>query len=161
TASAARAEPTAATTRKNEKNPRRVIRSVESDRNICVDAGMTRKSPTNRSSRKAPAQSSKAAAKLPSRTTTVWVSFVAAMTLVGGMLLLVDGRPSPRMDGFSLSPLAATGPTSIAESITQTQRPLDTDRWQAIVIHHSGAMWGSNVSIAAEHEAMGFKGLGH
>ncbi len=98
---------------------------------------------------------------MPSRATTVWVSFVAAMTLVGGMLLLIDGRPSPRTDGLTLSPLAATGPASVAESITRTRRPLDGERWQAIVIHHSGQMWGSASSIAAEHEAIGFKGLGH
>ncbi len=97
------------------------------------------------------------------RAKLVWVSFLAAMTVVGGMLMLIDGRPVPRIDGLSLSPLAATGwqrgPSS--DPIRITRRELDHARWQAIVIHHSGSTVGSPASIEAENQSRNLKGLGH
>jgi hypothetical protein len=97
------------------------------------------------------------------RVRVVWISFLGAMTLTGGLLLLLDGRPVPRIDGLSLSPLAAaTGVGSgVADPVFQTRRPLDRQRWQAIVIHHSGSTAGSPATIEREHEARSFKGLGH
>ncbi len=97
------------------------------------------------------------------RVRVVWVSFLGAMTLAGGMLLAIDGRPSPRSDGVSLSALAAAttiGSTS-SDPLTQTRKPLDTARWQAIVIHHSGSTRGDPTSIEKEHRDAGFKSLGH
>ncbi len=93
---------------------------------------------------------------------------MAAMTLAGGMLFLLDGKPAPRADGLSLSPLAAATTIGVAptagqrvDPVTQTHVPLDTQRWQAIVVHHSGSMIGSPLSIAREHETRGIRGLGH
>jgi hypothetical protein len=83
------------------------------------------------------------------------------MTAVGGLLLLLDERPAPRLDGLSLPPLVATGSASDIESIFGTRAPLNRSRWTGIVIHHSGATAGSPASIAAEHEALNFRGLGH
>jgi len=93
----------------------------------------------------------------------VWISFMGAMTLVGGMLLLLDGRPVPRVDGVSLSPLAATtwGPAATTDPVLTTRRALDKERWQAVVIHHSGSTVGTPASIEAEHQARNLKGLGH
>ena len=94
----------------------------------------------------------------------VWVCFLGAMTLVGGLLLMLDGRPVPRLDGLSLPALAAATSSSepaASDPIFQTRRPLDKTRWQAIVIHHSGSTVGSPASIEREHEARNFKGLGH
>lgn len=97
----------------------------------------------------------------PKRAHVVWISFLAAMTLVGGTLLALENRPSPRLDGRSLAPLlASVGPTGV-ESITRTRAPLNTGNWRAIVIHHSGSAVGSHATIAAEHEARNAKGLGH
>ena len=87
------------------------------------------------------------------------------MTLVGGMLLLVDGRPVPRMDGMSLSPLASATTIGTANNdddpVTQTRVPLNTRQWQAIVIHHSGSPFGTPASITKEHQDHGLQGLGH
>lgn len=83
------------------------------------------------------------------------------MTLVGGLLLVLDGRPVPRTDGFSLSPLAATSWGSATDPILATRRPLDQQRWQAIVIHHSGSSLGTPASIEADHQARNLRGLGH
>ncbi len=98
------------------------------------------------------------------RVKAVWISFLGAMTVLGGVLLAIDGRPSPRTDGLSLSPLAAAttiGATRGSDPLTQTRVPLDKARWQAIVIHHSGAPKGDPAMIEAEHESRQFKGLGH
>ena len=98
------------------------------------------------------------------RAQVVWISFLGAMTAVGGLLLVVGGKPTPRADGLSLSPLAAAttiGSAETVDPVTQTRVGLDRARWQAIVIHHSGSPVGSPVSIAKEHEARGIRGLGH
>ncbi len=95
------------------------------------------------------------------RTKVVWLSLLGAMTMVGGMLLAVEGRPAPRVDGLAFAPLAAAGEPNSLETIFRTQQPLDTRRWQGIVIHHSNGPLGSPATIGAEHEAMGLRGLGH
>ena len=80
-----------------------------------------------------------------SRVQIVWVSFLGAMTLAGGLLLLIDGKPTPRTDGLSLSPLAAATTVGSVSSdpLTQTRAPLNHAKWQAIVIHHSGVDEGT------------------
>lgn len=106
----------------------------------------------------------KSAAVDPRRIRAVWISFIAAMTVVGGTLLLLDGRPVPRVDGMSLSPLAATSWGAVpaaSDPITSTRVALDSKRWQAIVIHHSGSTVGTPASIEAEHQARNLRGLGH
>lgn len=98
------------------------------------------------------------------RVKAVWISFLGTMTVLGGALLALDGKPSPRTDGLSLSPLAAAttiGTTRGTDPLTQTRVALDKGRWQAIVIHHSGAPKGDAAGIEAEHQSRNFKGLGH
>ena len=95
------------------------------------------------------------------RAKIVWGSLLGAMTMVGGPLLLLEGKPAPRVDGLSLAPLAAATGPSIPEATLQTLRPLDRANWKGIVIHHSGSQLGSPASIQAEHEARNFRGLGH
>ncbi len=115
--------------------------------------------------RRTSSSKSRATKKSPSggaaRAKVVWVSLVAAMTVVGGALVAIEGRPAPRADGLSLSPLVASGAPSTVESVFRTNQPLDRARWTGIVIHHSGSSIGSAVSIASEHEAMNLRGLGH
>lgn len=94
------------------------------------------------------------------RARAVWLSLLASMTLVGGLLLLLDGRPAVRNDGVSL-PLAVAGNVSAMEPIFRTRLPIPTGQWQAIVIHHSGSPVGSAATLEAEHRSRGFKGLGH
>jgi hypothetical protein len=114
---------------------------------------MSRK-PTRRTKRKP--QHSAAA-----RTRTVWTSLLLAMTGVGGMLWMLQGGPSPRLDGLALPAMvAAAGPSSI-EAVFQTRAKVDAQRWQAIVIHHSGAPFGGPGSIEAQHRAMNLDGLGY
>ena len=98
------------------------------------------------------------------RARIVWVSFLASMTAVGGLLMLLDKGKVPRTDGLTLSPLAVAsgvGLSGTTDPVFETRRPLDGNRWQAIVIHHSGSITGSPASIEREHEARSLKGLGH
>lgn len=100
------------------------------------------------------------------RVAVVWVCFLVAMTLAGAMFFGLSGGPAPRTDGVSLSALAATTiGGSGSPNLTQTRRPLDAARWQAIVIHHSGSAKGDPASIEREHKAQHVNGqtngLGH
>lgn len=72
---------------------------------------------------------------------------MASMTLAAGLLVLLDGGPSLRIDGFSLVPMvSATGDRSI-ESVFDTRSALDTGRWRRVVIHHSATPVGTAASI--------------
>jgi len=83
------------------------------------------------------------------------------MTLVGGSLLALQGRPAPRLDGLSLSAPVAAMTRAPTEAALNTRVPLDRDRWTGIMIHHSGSNAGSAASIQAQHERLNFRGLGH
>jgi len=95
------------------------------------------------------------------RARVVWAALVASMTGVGGLLLALDGRPTPRLDGLALiAPVPAAGAATL-DAVFNTRRPLDRGRWQGIVIHHSGALHGSASSLAAEHASQRVAGLGY
>jgi hypothetical protein len=90
----------------------------------------------------------------------VWGVLVASMTLAAGLLVLLDGGPSPRIDGFSLVPMvSATGDRSIG-SVFDTRSALDTGRWRRIVIHHSASPVGTAASIKS-HAGLGKDGGYH
>lgn len=91
----------------------------------------------------------------------VWLALLAATTSVAGLLMALDGKPTPRLDGLALSaPLDATTPTGI-ETIFKTRSELDRANWDGIVIHHSSSPHGSFAQLASDHEQRGLAGLGH
>lgn len=93
------------------------------------------------------------------RSHVVWASLLASMTCVGGLLLASEGNPRPS----ALPPaveLTRTDAASMSDVLV-TPTPLDHERWQGIVIHHSGSVSGSADSIARAHEEQGLRGLGH
>ena len=95
------------------------------------------------------------------RTQIVWLSLLAAMTGLGGLLLTLDGNRAPRLDGLALArPIIASGPSTI-DLVFDTRTPVESGRWDGIVIHHSGQMLGSAAGIAREHESRGLHGLGY
>lgn len=93
------------------------------------------------------------------RTRNVWAALIASMTGVGGLLLAIDGPPSPSLDGVAL--VAATADAPSIEAIYRTRTALSPERWDGIVIYDSGAMHGSAATLAAEHKARNLHGLGH
>lgn len=95
------------------------------------------------------------------RAGVVWTALAVAMTAVAGLFFALDRSVAPRMDGVALPPLVASaGPTNV-EAVLQTRVPLDQQRWDAIVIHHSGSPVGTPASIEAQHKALNYKGLGY
>lgn len=96
------------------------------------------------------------------RTQVVWLSLLAAMTVAGGALLAID---APRAGSGAGIALAASTQTTNAPSIgsifDRLDVPLANGRWQRVVIHHSGAPFGSADTIAAEHTSKGLQGLGY
>lgn len=112
-------------------------------------------------SKKARRSKGKKTAQAPARSRIVWGAFMAAMTTVGGLFWVLQGGPAPRLDGLALPPMvAAAGPSSI-EAVFKTRAPIQNRRWQAIVIHHSGAAYGTPATIEAQHRARNLDGLGY
>ncbi len=93
------------------------------------------------------------------RSHVVWIALVASMTLVGGILLLSE-RQAGALRGSLPAAVATTAPRSF-DAIYLTRAEVETDRWQGIVIHHSGSISGSPDSIDREHQDQGLVGLGY
>lgn len=94
--------------------------------------------------------------RLSRRTRVVWGAFGAAMALACGVLVLGDAqgpRPVPAM--------AVVNAAGSDAGMAPREAPLDRGRWNAIVIHHSGAPAGDAASIARMHGAEGLAGLGY
>lgn len=90
------------------------------------------------------------------------MTLLVAMTGVGGLLALLQGDKSPRLDGIALAAaIPAEGPTALINSVFNTRAPLESGQWLGIVIHDSGSTTGSAASIASDHESRGLLGLGH
>ncbi len=86
------------------------------------------------------------------RAKLVWGTLLASMTLVGGLLLLLDGKPRGRSDGLDLPPMMAAAGTNNLEAVFNTLKPLEKGRWKSIVIRHSGGPSGNPTTITAENK---------
>jgi hypothetical protein len=115
---------------------------------------MSRTSPRARKRKPAPAPAG-------ARTRTVWTALLLSMTTVGGFLYILQGGTAPRLDGLALPAMvAAAGPSSI-EAVFKTRQPLAGKKWQGIVIHHSGELFGSPAALDARARSMNLDGLGY
>ena len=96
----------------------------------------------------------------PSRARVVWGALLVAMTVVGGLLGLLQGGAGAGPNGLALPAMvAAAGPTSI-EAIFRTRVEIPDKQWQAIVIHQSGSAFGTPASIEAQHKGKTLDGMG-
>ena len=92
------------------------------------------------------------------RSTIVWGSFVAAMTLVGGILVVTDPSPAPNLgSGRSLANIPAV--TGSYRTVFDTATPIDPNRWDEIIIEDSGQPHGSVETLSLEAQADGKQGL--
>ena len=114
-----------------------------------------------KASGRASSNSRAAKSSVSRRTAVVWTSLLGAMTLVGGGLLLLSGAPTPGAQGLSIPPLMALSGPSTVEAVFITSKPIQTNRWQAMVVHHSGSPVGTPASMDASARAMNLKGLGY
>lgn len=122
---------------------------------------MARRSKSSRKS--APAAVKGVKRGLSRRAGVVWCALIGSMTAAAGVLMVLDPGAAPRTDGLSLPPLmASSGVTPKIEAVLESPRvPLDRERWQAIVIHHSGSPIGRPEDLDAEARRMNLKGLGY
>lgn len=88
-------------------------------------------------------------------------SLIGFMTVIGGLLWLLDGAPRPESRGLRLPALVASAGPSSLETVFDLETSIDKSRWQGIVIHHSASPHGSGESLDREHRAMGLNGLGY
>lgn len=88
----------------------------------------------------------------------VWAALLGSMTIVSGLLLALEPSTSVPTPGPVAADVSSTrGDIDPLSSTT----PLATDRWQAIVVHHSGKASGNADTLDADHRAAGFAGLGY
>lgn len=95
------------------------------------------------------------------RTVVVLGSLIGAMTLAAGLLLALEPSPVvPISDGLMATSVSShqRDPEAV---LFDTLPAVDARRWQAIVIHHSGARQGSAETLNAAHEKLGLGGLGY
>ncbi|MEX2672887.1 MAG: peptidoglycan recognition family protein [Phycisphaeraceae bacterium] len=87
----------------------------------------------------------------------VLVCLITALTGVSGLLLLLEPTPLAPIGGPILTVLDST-PRGFDELLAN-QRDLDEQRWQAIIIHHSGTSAGSASALGSTHQSLGHGGL--
>lgn len=98
---------------------------------------------------------------VPSRTLIVWISFVVAMTVVGGGLIITDPSPAPRIENGRRLAQPALELSSSGSTHLETREPIAPERWLEIVIHDSGSPFGSVETTARQHQLQGLQGLGY
>ncbi len=98
--------------------------------------------------------------RLSRRTQIVWISFVASMTLVVGLLAL-SRNSTP--GGFLAASVTTFGEDASQHlnPIYDIKAPLDQQRWTGIVIHHLGEPAGDADYVHRLHQSYGFQGLGY
>jgi hypothetical protein len=94
------------------------------------------------------------------RVQTVWLTFLGAMTVCGGLLLLADGS----LHAVRGAPLL--GPGALVENepapdLFDLPIAIDETRWQGIMVHHSGSPAGDAESIHRLHQSYGLDELGY
>lgn len=94
------------------------------------------------------------------RTQIVWATFICAMTLVCGVLLLADDSMPALKGGLMLGPGEGLGAPQASTGIFDTRTELDAEQWRGIVIHHSGSPAGDANQLHRTHLDFGLEGLG-
>lgn len=95
------------------------------------------------------------------RTRIVWAALVASMTAVGGGLWAVNQGPRSASAGAIPAASLTKSAATTLDHVFDTRTPIELDRWQAIVIHHSGSRFGSAQSMNDNHLAQNQSGLGY
>ena len=90
------------------------------------------------------------------RMTKVLGCLVLSVTAGAIILKLLQPEPLTNVTAFSLS--AAFTPI---QQIFETRVPVDSSRWQSIVIHQTGSTTGSAQTIAQSSRKAGLNGLGY
>ena len=93
------------------------------------------------------------------RSILVLGSLTAAMTIVSGILLLLE--PTPTSGASVLSLQAVNEPGNKSNLLFDTNSGVPLRRWTQVVIHASGTVYGSADTIGQVHQQLGLGGLGY
>ncbi len=88
----------------------------------------------------------------------MWGSFLVAMSMVSGLLLLGDRGAAP---GFAATQTALYAADNARDPIFDVDGSLDRSRWQSILIHHSGDPAGDAESMRRLHIGHGARNMGY
>jgi len=92
------------------------------------------------------------------RTRVVWGAFIAAMTVVGGILVLTDPNPAPNVGpGRSLTRLSPN--PDPYRTVFDTAHPVNSGYWNEIIIEDSGQPHGSVETLSKEAQLQGIQTL--
>ena len=105
-----------------------------------------------------PASAKPASNLFDRRTITVLGTLVLSMSAVSALLLVLEPRPLAPIGGPVLTVLEPT-PKGV-DALFTTNPPVGEQRWQAIVVHHSGTTRGNAQTLAEMHQVQGHAGLG-
>jgi len=92
------------------------------------------------------------------RTITVLGSLVAGMTVISGLLLVLQPGPVTPLSGVTLQAIDRSALQSPANRVFETAEPR---AWEGLVIHDSGAAQGSAKTLGRLHRQLGRSGLGY
>jgi hypothetical protein len=96
---------------------------------------------------------------LDRRTLVVWATLVVSLSLVCGLVLVLNPVPHAPAVGRVLTVLDPS-PDDL-EGLLRVGAEHRTMRWKGIVIHHSGSHHGSADTIGRAHQSQGHHGLGY
>jgi hypothetical protein len=89
---------------------------------------------------------------MPRRTVVVWTTLILSMTLISGLLLLLEPSQIPRIAQLEITD--PFGNFDDTEALFNTDESL-SNRWQGIVIHHSGQTHGDAAMLDRQHRVAG------
>ena len=92
------------------------------------------------------------------RTVIVLSSLVVGMTLISGVLLVLEPGPVAPLSGVTLQSIDRSALKTPTNRLFDTGQPRD---WRGIVIHDSGAKQGSAKQLSKWHTRLGRDGLGY
>lgn len=95
------------------------------------------------------------------RTVTVWFCLFFSLTAVSSLLFALEPAPVAPTGGTISLLIPTTAKNDINQIFDSTKVPLNENRWDSIVIHHSGQPFGNKEIIGHQHQAEGKNSLGY
>ena len=103
------------------------------------------------------------ASGITTRTRVVWLVFAVSMTVFGMIFLSGEWSGTPQM--VRVAPYSDVETSTVASStggIAPRSAAMESQRWDSIVVHHSGHPLDDHESIARRHrDRFGFSELGY
>jgi len=95
------------------------------------------------------------------RTAIVLASFLGCMTVTAALLSMTGGGLELASSGRSITPRVRPGGGSGLETILSPKAPLERDRWDGIVVHHTASPDATPERLDREHRNAGLSQLGY